>query len=37
MEAVYSSETLVSTYKYTRRYNPEDNLDRRENLKPHVS
>jgi hypothetical protein len=24
MEAVCSSETLVSTYKFTRRYNPED-------------
>jgi hypothetical protein len=24
VEAVYSSETLVSTYKSTRRYNPED-------------
>jgi hypothetical protein len=24
MEAVYSSETLISTYKSTRRYNPED-------------
>jgi hypothetical protein len=24
MEAVYSSETVVTTYKSTRRYNPED-------------
>jgi hypothetical protein len=30
------SETLVSTYKSTRRYNPEDqHLHRRENLKSH--
>jgi hypothetical protein len=34
MEAVYSSETLVFTYKSRRRYNPEDqHLHRRENLK----
>jgi hypothetical protein len=33
------SETLVSTYKSTRRYNPEDeylHLHRRENLKSHL-
>jgi hypothetical protein len=37
MEAVCSSETLVSTYKSTRRYYPEDqhrHLHRSENLKP---
>jgi hypothetical protein len=35
MEVVCSSETLVSTYKSTRRYNPEDQSRylRRENLK----
>jgi hypothetical protein len=36
MEAVYSSETLVSTYNSVRRYNPEDrhrHLHHRENLK----
>jgi hypothetical protein len=36
MEVVCSSETLVPTYKSTRRYNPEDQilkLHRRENLK----
>jgi hypothetical protein len=36
MEAVCSSETLLSTYKSTRRYNPKDqhrHLHRRENLK----
>jgi hypothetical protein len=39
METVCFSETLVSTYKSTRRYNPEDqhrHLRRRENLKSHV-
>jgi hypothetical protein len=38
MEAVFSSETLVSTYKSKRRYNPEDqqqHLHRSENLKSH--
>jgi hypothetical protein len=39
MELVYFSETLVSTYKCTRRYNPEDQhrqLHRREKLKSHT-
>jgi hypothetical protein len=27
MEAVYSSETLKSTYKSTRRHNPEGNIE----------
>jgi hypothetical protein len=36
MEAVCSSETLVSTYKSTRRYNPHRHLHRRENLKTHM-
>jgi hypothetical protein len=37
-EAVCSSELFVSTYKYTRRFNPEDKhrrLYRHENLKSH--
>jgi hypothetical protein len=40
MEAVYSPETLVSTYKSTWRYNPEDkyrHLHRRENLESPTS
>jgi hypothetical protein len=32
MEAVYSSETLVSTDKYTRRYNPEGDIDQTEKI-----
>jgi hypothetical protein len=28
MEAVCSSEVLGSTYKSTRRYNPEDQIDK---------
>jgi hypothetical protein len=39
MEAVCSSETLISAYKYTRRYNPEDqhrHLRGRENLESHT-
>jgi hypothetical protein len=39
MKAVWSFETLVSTYKSTRRSNPKDqhrNLHRRENLKSHI-
>jgi hypothetical protein len=39
MEEVYSSETLVSTYKSTRRCNPEDqhrHLHRRDNLKSNI-
>jgi hypothetical protein len=39
-EAVFFSETLVSTYKSTRRYNPKDQYQHihcRENLKSHIS
>jgi hypothetical protein len=39
METVYLVETLVSTYKSTRRYNPEEQhglLHRRKNLKSHM-
>jgi hypothetical protein len=39
MEAVCSSETLVSTYKFTWHYNPKDqnrHLHRRDNLKSHI-
>jgi hypothetical protein len=37
METVCFSETLVSKYGYTRRYNPEEHchIHRRENLKSH--
>jgi hypothetical protein len=38
-EAVCSSETLVSTYKSTRRYSPEDqhrHLHFHQNLKSHI-
>jgi hypothetical protein len=38
--AVCSSETLVSTFKFIRRYNPKDqyrHLHRRENLKSHIN
>jgi hypothetical protein len=39
METVCFSETLLSTCKSTRRYNPEDQhriLHRRENLNSHI-
>jgi hypothetical protein len=40
METVCSSETLVSTYKTTQRFYPEDqhrHIHRRENLKSYIS
>jgi hypothetical protein len=40
MEAVCSSETLVSTYKPIRRFNPYDqqrHIHRLENLKSHIA
>jgi hypothetical protein len=39
METVYFSETLVYTYKFTRRYNPENqhrHFHRHENLISHL-
>jgi hypothetical protein len=39
MEAVRTSQTFVSTYRFTRRYNPEDqhrHFQSRENLKSHI-
>jgi hypothetical protein len=39
MEEIFSSETLVSTYKSTRRHNPQDHhgyLRHRENLTSHI-
>jgi hypothetical protein len=39
MEAVSSSKTLVSTYKFTRHYNPEDHheyLHHHKNLRSHA-
>jgi hypothetical protein len=34
MEAILSSETLISTYKYTRRYYPEDQYRQPESAPP---